>query len=76
MTGRIGVDMIREYTNKILELVNEGVIDQDTLIRNLLDWMSEQEVKDFAIFEGYVDFEDDDGQPDEAQEWRDYDSEA
>jgi hypothetical protein len=69
------MSIIREYTNKILELVNEGVIDQESLIRNLLDWMSEQEVKDFALFEGYVEDEEDDGDPDEAREWPEYDPE-
>lgn len=37
----------REYTNKIIELVDEGLINRDELIRDLLNWLSEAEVEDF-----------------------------
>ena len=37
----------REYTNKILELVDEGIIDKDWLIQGLLMWMSERDVEQF-----------------------------
>ena len=39
--------MTREYTNKILELIDEGMIDKDWLIPQLLVWMSEHDVKQF-----------------------------
>jgi hypothetical protein len=39
--------MTRKYTNAILELVDEGVINRDMLIRDLLMWMSEDEVREF-----------------------------
>ena len=39
--------MTRKYTNMILELVDEGVINRDMLIRDLLMWMSEDEVREF-----------------------------
>lgn len=35
-------------TNKLLELVEEGLIDKDQLIVNLLSYLSEEEVKEFA----------------------------
>lgn len=38
----------REYTCKLLELVDEGMIDKATLIQDLLGWMSEAEVEQFA----------------------------
>ena len=73
---------MRKYTNKIIELVDDGILDRDTLIRDLLLWMSESDVEEFyernlrADDEDEDDFEDvpvdyDDGQPDEAQEWHD-----
>lgn len=38
----------RGYTCALLELVEDGIVDKDWLIKNLLDWMSEYEVKDFC----------------------------
>ena len=37
----------REYTNKILEMVEEGLIDKDWLIQALLTWTSERDVEEF-----------------------------
>ena len=65
---------IREYTNKIIEMVDEGLLDRDMLIRDLLNYMSESDVKDFYESLGLDDDEDeDDGQPSEMDEWLDYD---
>jgi hypothetical protein len=38
----------REYTNKILEAVEEGLLDKDMVIMACLKYMSEQQVKDMA----------------------------
>jgi hypothetical protein len=60
-------------------MVDEGIVDRDELIRDLLNWMSESDVKDFYVFHGWADddenpYEDeDDGQPSEMDEWHDYD---
>ena len=35
-------------TNKLLELVEEGLIDKDQIIKSLLTYISEDDVKDFA----------------------------
>ena len=37
----------REYTNKILELVDDGIVDKDWLIQGLLQWLSERDVEEF-----------------------------
>ncbi len=37
----------REYTNKILELVDEGAIDTKALAEQLLCWLSERDVEEF-----------------------------
>lgn len=37
----------RKYTNKILELVDDGIVDKDYLIRDLLMWMSESDVAEY-----------------------------
>ena len=67
---------IREYTNKIIDLVDQGVLDADYLMRQLLLWMSEDDVREFykQYYEEEFDEDDeDDGQPSEMDEWLDYD---
>lgn len=67
---------MRKYTNKIIEMVDEGMVDRDMLIRDLLNYMSESDVENFYDqYYGYEDEDDelDDGQPSEADEWHDYD---
>jgi hypothetical protein len=41
---------LREYTCRILDHVEEGIFDKDILIRDLLNWMSEHDVKEFYEF--------------------------
>ena len=68
----------RRYTCELLSLVEDGTIDKDYLIRDLLCYLSESEVADFARKNDIItwldrDEDEDDGQPDEAQEWSDFD---
>ena len=68
----------RRYTCELISLVEDGMIDKDTLIRDLLGYLSESEVADFARKNDIItwldrDEDEDDGQPDEAQEWYDFD---
>jgi len=39
---------VREATDKILELVEQGILDKDTVIMSCLKYMSEDEVADMA----------------------------
>ena len=48
-------ESVREYTNKLLDMVDEGIVDKDILIRELLNYMSEDDVKDFVITNEYDD---------------------
>jgi hypothetical protein len=69
----------REYTNKIIELVDDGIVDRDILIRDLLNWMSESDVAEFYDRNLRADDEDedeDDGQPSEMDEWADFDADC
>ena len=50
--------MTREYTKKLLDLIDEGVVDKDALILNLLNWMSEDFVKEF--YEQYYESDEED----------------
>ena len=67
----------RRYTCELLSLVEDGMIDKDYLIRDLLGYLSESEVADFARKNDiitYLDREDEEeDEPSEAQEWADYD---
>jgi len=47
---------VREYTNKMIELLDEGVIESKGLAEQLLCWLSEDDVKQFWYANGYADF--------------------
>ena len=88
--------MTRKYTNMLLEMIDDGLIDRDLVINACLKYMSEDDVQDMMeanefIEEQYEDDEDEDeddytvtgcdpdeydGQPDEAQEWADFDADC
>tara|TARA_B100001094_G_scaffold56916_1_gene52396 strand:+ start:87 stop:254 length:168 start_codon:yes stop_codon:yes gene_type:complete len=40
--------MSRQATDKILEMVEEGILDKDTVIMSCLKYMSEDDVADMA----------------------------
>lgn len=72
--------MSREYTNKLLELVEDGLLDRDTVIMACVKYMSEDDVKDMMEANEFILEEDEDsewdGQPDEMQEWADFDADC
>ena len=69
---------MRKYTNMLLDMIDEGVIDRDLVITACLKYMSEDDVQDMMEANEFIDeqFEDDDGQPDEAQEWESFDADC
>ena len=54
--------VIRKFTNKILEMADEGLVDRDTLIRDLLMYLSESEVENF--YDQYYGYEEEDDELD------------
>lgn len=40
--------MLREYTNKLYDLLNEERISPETVIDMCMNWMSEQDVKEMC----------------------------
>jgi hypothetical protein len=42
-----GGTIMRKFTNAVIEAKDEGIIDRDELIRDLLDYLSESEVANF-----------------------------
>ena len=57
--------MSRRCTTQLLDWVEQGVIDKDSLIRDLLVWMDENEVEQFARGMDYITGEDEDEDEDE-----------
>ena len=58
--------MNREATNRILEMIEEGVLDKDTVILACLKYMSEDDVADMAHCNDF--FQDDDTMEEDEEE--------
>jgi len=73
---------MREYTSKLIAMMDEGLITAESVAEMALAYMSEADVKDMClandllIGEDYEEDEEDDGQPDEAQEWESFDADC
>lgn len=55
--------MAREITNKLLEMVDEGLISKNDLIVACLKWMSEDDVREMAEANEFI-WEDEDDEED------------
>lgn len=51
----------RGFTNALLDLVEEGLLDKDFLLQTLIAWMSEDEVERFCLRS--LDMRDEDNDP-------------
>jgi hypothetical protein len=60
--------MIREYTNAVLEAVEEGVLDRDAVILACLKYMSEDDVKDMVRCNDFLPWLEDDEEVEEAED--------
>ena len=52
--------MTRQITNRLLEMIDEGVLSKDTLIIAALNYMSEADVRDMAESNEFLTEDDDD----------------
>jgi hypothetical protein len=59
----------REYTKKLLEAVNEGLLDKDTVLLACLDAMSESEVAYMCDANNFFEHEDEDGEDIDNPNW-------
>ena len=66
---------MRTQTTRLLEMMDEGLISAQSVAEMALAYMSEDDVADMMRANDILDEEedDDDGQPDEAQEWESFD---
>jgi hypothetical protein len=55
----------RAYTNKLIEAMDCGEIDPQTLAENLLAWISEDTAQEFAEFYEYITEEDEEEEEEE-----------
>ena len=73
---------MRTQTNKLIDMMDEGLISAAAVAEMALAYMSEDDVKDMCLANdlliGEDEEEDDewDGQPDEAQEWESFDADC
>jgi hypothetical protein len=69
---------MREYTSKLIAMIDEGLISTEAVADMALAYMSEDDVADMMRANDILlDEEDeDDGQPDEAQEWESFDADC
>ena len=67
---------MRTQTTRLLEMMDEGLISAQAIAEMALAYMSEDEVADMMRSNDILEEEEDDGQPDEQQEWYDFDPEC
>ena len=48
----------RQYTNRLWELMEDGILTEKEVVRACLNYMSEADVEDMAISEGFIEDED------------------
>ena len=60
--------MTRRVTNKLLEMMEEGALDAEVLVRSCLGFMSEADVAEMAVGEGFLEEEDAEIDEDEEEE--------
>ena len=66
---------MRKETTRLLEMMDEGLISATAVAEMALAYMSEDDVADMMRANDILDDEDD-GQPDEAQEWESFDADC
>jgi hypothetical protein len=66
---------MRKETNRLLDMIEEGLIDPHAVADMCLAYMSEDDVADMMRANDLLEDEDD-GQPDEAQEWESFDADC
>lgn len=59
--------MLREKSNKLISLVQEGILDAESVLHNLIDWLSERDVSNFFDDE-YSEFDEEYDDHDELDE--------
>ena len=67
---------MRPATSKLIDMMDAGEIDPRAVADMALSWLSESSVHEMMLANDLVEDEEDDGQPDEAQEWESFDADC
>ena len=68
---------MRTQTNRLIDMMDEGLISAEAVAEMALAYMSEDDVADMMRCNDILDEEDeDDGQPTEMEEWLDFDADC
>ena len=68
---------MRKETNRLLDMIEEGLIDPHAVADMCLAYMSEDDVADMMRANDLLEEDDeDDGQPSESQEWESFDADC
>jgi len=67
---------MRTQTNKLIDMMDEGLISAQAIAEMALAYMSEDDVADMMRANDILEEDEDDGQPDEAQEWESFDADC
>ena len=60
MSSQIHYRIARPITSELIDMAESGMVDWETLARDMLNWVSEQEVHQMAESNGYILYEEDD----------------
>jgi hypothetical protein len=63
--------MTRQYTNQLLEMIEEGMLDKDQVINAFCSYMSESDIQDMMESYGFIEEEEEDEDEDEEEEEED-----
>jgi hypothetical protein len=58
--------MTRQYTNRLLEMIEDGMLDRDTVIMACVNYMSEKDVQDMMKINEFVTTDDDEDEDSDA----------
>ena len=67
---------MRTQTTRLLDMMADGVISAQAVAEMALSYMSEDDVADMMRSNDILEDDEDDGQPDEAQEWESFDADC
>ncbi len=60
--------MTRQYTNQLIQMIEDGMIDAKEVAQACLSYMSEAEVEDLCISEGFIEEEEEEDEDEEEEE--------
>ena len=60
--------MTRQYTTKLLEMIDDGLLDKDQVIQAFCSYMSESDVQDMMESNEMVDSEDEEEEDDDEED--------